>query len=181
MSTHLREEDYIPYIDGRLATDEGAQVDEHLAKCGACRTRVEELRSLMGVLDKWTGVQASPGFDAGLRAQLEQEKTRTTGWGWLVFPPAYAVALVAIVVALAIIFWPSGAPGPVQPEVVQTPPQQATPEVAQATLGADALELALAGDSEDLAALENPVLLENYELLEQFDILFEPLNGDEKL
>jgi anti-sigma factor RsiW len=175
MSTHLREEDYIPYLDGGLEAPERSRVDEHLAACDACRARLDEMRSVMGVLDEWKAVEASPAFDAALRARLEQEKTQPVGW--LVFRPAYAVALAAaVLLALALTFWPSATPGPA-PDMVQTPPQ-ATEEVAQVTPPVQTTGTDAAEETEDLAALE---VMENYELLDQFDILFDPLNGEEKL
>ena len=175
MSTHLREEEYIPYLDQRLEAPERTRVDNHLAACDVCRTRLDEMRSLMGVLDEWKAAETSPSFDATLRARLEEEKSRRTGW--FVFRPAYAVALAAVVLlALALTFWPAGVPETDAPEVVQTAP--ATQEVAQGPADVKVPELFAVGESEDLAALE---VLENYELLDQFDILFEPLNGEEKL
>lgn len=175
MKTHLKQEDYIPYLDGRLQAAERAQVEQHLAACDACRTRLDEMRSLMGVLDEWKAAEASPAFDAALRARLEEEKTSRTGW--FIFRPAYAMALTAVILlALALTFWPAGVSQTDAPEVAQTP--QATQEVAQGPEDVDVPELFAGEETEDLAALE---VLENYELLEQFDILFEPLNGEEKL
>jgi anti-sigma factor RsiW len=175
MKTHLKEEDYIPYLDGCLEAAERTEVDQHLAACDACRTRLGEMRSLMGVLDEWKAAEASPAFDAALRARLDEEKTKRVGW--FVFRPAYAAALAAaILLALALTFWSTGVPETDAPGLAQTP--QATQEVAQGLEEVDLPELFTGEETEDLAALE---VLENYELLEQFDILFEPLNGEEKL
>lgn len=172
MNTHWREEDLIPYLDGRLSAAERARLDQHLAGCAPCRAQLEETRALMGVLEEWKAVEPSAGFDAALRARLEQEKSRRAGW--FVLRPAYAAAAVLallLVIGLSLLqpgstpsVSPAGGPEP-------SPPAQ----VAQAPAAAS-------GEEEDLAVLENRVLLENYELLEEFDVLFEPLaNGEKKL
>lgn len=163
MSTHWREEDLIPYLDGRLSPVERARLEEHLAACVACRDQVEETRALLGVLEEWKAVEPSPSFDAALRARLAEEKTR--GKSWFVLRPAYAAALtLAVVVAVGLSLWQ---PGP--PE--SGSPQRVSPQVAQSPSIPE-------GDE----PVVDTVLLEDYELLEEFDVLFEPMsNGEKKL
>jgi len=168
MNTHWREEDMIPYLDGRLSAAERARLDQHLAGCAPCRAQLEETRVLMGVLEEWKAVEPSAGFDAALRTRMEAEKSRPAGW--FVLRPAYAAALVfALLVVAGLILMQPGAPPEMTPS--QTAQSPAPAQVAQAP--------ALT-EEEDLAVLENRVLLENYELLEEFDILFEPLANEEK-
>src|SRR3972149_1791158 len=73
MSEHLREEDFIQYLDGRLNEAARAGLDRHLAACADCRGRVDELRGVMGVLGEWQAAGPSPRFDAALRARLAED------------------------------------------------------------------------------------------------------------
>lgn len=173
MSRHLREEEFIPYLDGRLSEAERARLDEHLAACADCRVHLDELRAVQGVLGEWKAVQPSSGFDAILRARLAEETPRPEPW--YAVRPAYAAALgVAVAAAVGIVLWqpapPEVAPPPVaqtQPPVVTQPPTIETPSLPN-------------GGSDELAVLDNPTLLENYELLEEFDVLFEPTAQEEE-
>ena len=173
MNSHWREEELIPYLDGRLSAAERARLDQHLAGCAACRAQLDETRALMGVLEEWKAVEPSAGFDAALRARMEAEKSRSAGW--FALRPAYAAAAVfalLLVVGLSLVQWGSSPSVPPSATLEPSPPVQ----VAQ-TPAAPA-----SGEEGDLTVLDNRVLLENYELLEEFDVLFEPLsNGEKKL
>ncbi len=178
MSEHLKEEAIVPYVDGRLSAAERERLDTHLASCGACRERVNELRSLMGVLAEWELDQPSPSFDAALRARLAEEAEQ--GIGWLTLRPAYGAALAAaVVIAAAVALWP--------PTTVELPPLPQAPGVAQAPQlsrpTAPSLTRPPASQSngnDTLAVLDNSVLLENYDMLTQFDILFEPTTEEKE-
>ena len=179
MSEHLREEDFIHYVDGRLDEAERAELDRHLAACAGCRGRVDELRGLMGVLGEWQAAGPSPRFDAALRARLAEEPAPAPPW--FALRPAYAAALAAAaVLALGVYLWPPEVAGPmvVPPSVVPPPPPLARarpPVVARPRPGQPTVQV-----NDGLAAFNNPVLLENYELLEEFDVLFEPVTPEEK-
>lgn len=165
MNQHLSEEEFIPYLDGRLSQAERQRLDHHLAVCTDCLAQFDELRAVMGVLEEWEGLQPSPGFDAALRARLAKEARRPEPWYTL--RPVYAAALaVAVAVAIGLVLW--------QPAPVTAPP---TPVAQTPHVGVEAPTPA-GGD--ELAVLENPVLLENYELLEEFDVLFETAAKEEK-
>ena len=175
MSEHLREEDFIQYVDGRLNEAERAGLDRHLAACADCRGRVDELRGVMGVLGEWQAAGPSPRFDAALRARLAEEPASAPPWYAL--RPAYAAALAAAAaLALGVYLWPPEPPEVPAP-VTQLPPPPLAPGAPPVT----GPPRAPAGQGTDeLAAFDNPVLLENYELLEQFDVLFEPVPPKEK-
>ena len=168
MSEHWREEDFLTYLDVRAGGEERRRLEKHLVGCSDCRTRLEELRSLMGALGEWKAVSLSPGFDARLRGKLEQERSR--GAGWLAFVrPGYAAALaVAAVMAIGLSLWQPAAPEPVKP--------QASNPAAVGSVSPQALT----AEGEDLAVVDNPVLLEDFDLLENFDGLFEPLPKEGK-
>lgn len=175
MSKHLREEDFIHYVDGRLNEAAHAELDRHLAACADCRGRVDELRGVMGVLGEWQAAGPSPRFDAALRARLAEEPALAPPW--FAWRPAYAAALAAAaVLVLGVYLWPPPAPDVPAP-VTPFPPPPVTPGVPPVV----ATPRTPAGQgSDELAAFDNPVLLENYELLEQFDVLFEPVPPKEK-
>lgn len=173
MSPHFREEEFIPYLDGRLPGPERARLDEHLAGCADCRAHLDEFRALVGVLGEWRAADPSVGFDAALRARLAVEKA--AGTGWPILRPAYAaIGIMALLVVVGVGRWlltpPETSPGQqaAQTGVVAVAPS--APETPPAVLP----------NSDELVVLDNQVLLENYELLEEFDVLFEPLNEEEK-
>ena len=169
MSKHWQEEEFIPYLDGRASPAERRRLEEHLATCNACRVQLDELRAVLGVLGEWEAVEHTPSFDAALRARLVQEPAGRQGW--FALRPAYALALaVAVLVAVGLALWQSAPPPvPAPPQVVKaSPPKPVSPPPAVKTPPSP-----VKGEDE-LAVLDNPVLLENYELLEQFDVLFEP-------
>ncbi len=168
MNEHWREEDFLTYLDARAGGEERGRLEMHLAGCTDCRMHLEELRSLMGVLGEWKAVTPLTAFDARLRAKLDNEKTRSTGWLALV-RPAYAAALaVALLTAVGLSLWRSVAPEPVKPQAANPPAVRVVSPQA------------LAAEGEGLAAVDNPVLLEDYDLLENFDGLFEPLPKEGK-
>ncbi|KPJ51849.1 hypothetical protein AMJ39_09180 [candidate division TA06 bacterium DG_24] len=63
------------YVDGQLSSEERRQVEEHLARCSACRHELETLGRL------WTFI------DDGLRAKVEDEEPIPALW------PAIAVRI----------------------------------------------------------------------------------------
>jgi len=151
MKGHLKEEQVVPYLDGRLASEEQAAVERHLTACAECRTRIKDLRGLLGVLDEWRGAEVSPGFPAAVRQRIEAESAgaaRSGSWRWVY---AGALAVAAAVLLVIIVQPPVPEPTGLPAEVTQTPEETA----------------------EEMALVE-PVVLENYELLRDFDLLFEP-------
>ena len=162
MSQHLREEEFVLYLDGRVNPAEQSRLDDHLAACADCCIRLDELRALMGVLGEWKAVEPSPGFSPALRARLDEETRHRERWAGL--RPAYAAALgVAVLVAVTVGLWQWA------PSEVGTPPQ-----------GSETAAVLPSVERDSLTVLDNPVLMENYELLEQFDILFEPAGKEEE-
>ncbi|MFB3154354.1 MAG: hypothetical protein ACE10I_07770, partial [Candidatus Acidiferrales bacterium] len=84
-------------------------------------------------------------------------------------------AVLVVLVMVAIGLWQFTSPVPPQeqgsaPEQAQVEPT-VVPDTAPETASAE-------GDSLEL--LDDPVLLENYELLAEFDVLFEPVQANNK-
>lgn len=89
----------IAYMDGRATDAERIDVDRHLLACSACRTRVEEFRSLWAVLDESPAPQVSPAFDARLRARIAAEPKPS----WISWLPAPRMTLAtALLMILSI-------------------------------------------------------------------------------
>jgi len=87
----------IAYLDRRANSAERRDVEEHLVKCEACRTRAEEFRKLWTVLDEVPVHEPSFGFDARLRQRIAVEP-KPRWFTWLVPQPrlAFAVALLVM-------------------------------------------------------------------------------------
>jgi len=167
-------------LDGR---EEGA-VRAHLADCGPCRAALDEYRRLDSVLEEWKAVEPRPGFDARLRAALEQSATAPpsslrglwgTIWGlgslrWLA--PALALAVVVVVSVVALrLRPPHPAPGSAVPQAAQPPMPSAG---AGAPSEADA--------EEELRLYKNLPILEDYDMLADFDVLSElPKSAGERV
>lgn len=135
----------VAYMDGRATDAERIDVDRHLLACSACRTRVEEFRSLWTVLDQVPAPQVSAVFDARLRARIAVEP-QPSWFSWLPAPRmAFAAALLMILSV-----W-----------VGTVPP--AAPEIAGINLSAE--EEARA--AKDLQVLEDLNVLANFEALSE--------------
>jgi len=176
MNAHWKEEEFLEYLDRRSAPDARARLEAHLAQCVDCRRELEDLRALGSVLDEWTPAPVSAGFEARLRARLVEEKPAPRGWP--ILRPALVMGLAAVAaLAVAVMLWRSP-----EPDVVQVEPQTRAPgvpaPVAVAPQAPPTDEAATTAETEALALLDNPVLLNDYELLEEFDVLFELLEKE---
>lgn len=99
------------FFDAALAPARARQIEEHLAQCPACSTRLEQMQAVRILLRKSVPPSPSPALDARVaRAFYERHAPRQTSGGWwrrLIFEPvrvpgsALAAALVvAVCVAL---------------------------------------------------------------------------------
>ncbi len=70
------------------------EIDGHLAGCGACKGKMEEIRQTMALLDEWRVPEPSPYFDVRLQARLREEMAKPQA-GWLAWfrRPVLAAAL----------------------------------------------------------------------------------------
>jgi len=87
------------YIDGRLKEGERAEVEKHLASCAPCALRVEEFRTVSGLLDELPVLEPSPEFDSRVRAMVAAEPVKKDWWAWLRVPPRIALAASALALA----------------------------------------------------------------------------------
>jgi anti-sigma factor RsiW len=135
----------IAWLDGRASKAERHEVEEHLRACEACRLRAEEFRQLWGVLDEMPTVEASPAFDARLRARMAVEPPRASLWSWLIPSPRLAFAVTAL---LLLSVWISSLP----PANLPPPPASTDAEFKMIN---------------DLPVLENYDVLANFEVLSE--------------
>jgi anti-sigma factor RsiW len=142
----------IAYIDQKASSAERSDVEEHLAGCAACRTRVEEFGRVGSVLDELPAVEPSFGFDARVRQRVAAEP-RPSRFGWFA-PQARFAFSAALLVALAVwvVRLPSSRP-------VATPPAPMTASTAPADQDFDAVK--------DLGVLEDYDLVTNMDALSQ--------------
>ncbi|HLX45373.1 MAG TPA: zf-HC2 domain-containing protein [Bryobacteraceae bacterium] len=96
----------LDFCAGKMERAQAAEIEQHLANCGACRELVEKQRSVWDALDQWTPPAVSPEFNARVYARVAQE---SSGWRkWLpgVFQPAVPYSIwksAALVAACAVL------------------------------------------------------------------------------
>lgn len=136
-----------------------AEQKQHLDSCAPCAAKLADLRQTMALLEEWKAPEASPYFDARLRARLraEQEAAPRGLLGWLRSPaflrPAAAAAFTLILAAGVALYNYSG---------------KATPGPAGGGTTTVATQAAEGSAVADLQALDK-----NEELLADFDLLDE--------
>ena len=91
MSCNRMESRILPYVDGRLKASEQREVETHLAKCAACRVRVNEFRAVSGLLEELPQIEPSGAFDARVRARVAAEPVKQSWWAWLAPSPRLSV------------------------------------------------------------------------------------------
>lgn len=153
------ENDLMDYLDGRAKPAVRHAVEEHLAACAACRTRIDDFRLVWGALDELSEISPSPSFDASLRSRIAAEPARRSFWNWLP-SPRLAFAVTALVVMGV---WLSSMPRTVTKTstISEFHISQPQPPAVQAV-----------ADSEFGMIRDLPVL-ENYDVLSKFDALSE--------
>lgn len=125
-----------------------AEAKQHLAGCAACAAKLAELKQTMALLDEWKAPEASPYFDARLRARLRAEAEDEAPRGWLarLRSPAFlrpaAVAVFGLIVGLGV--------GLYRYSETRTPP--AAPVAVHAAEGSAVADLQTLDKNEELLA-----------------------------
>jgi hypothetical protein len=85
------------------------EIGGHLAGCGACAGKMEEVRQTMALLDEWRAPEPSPYFDVRLQARLREEMAKPQA-GWLAWfrRPVLAAALTVLMAIGAGLFFSKG-------------------------------------------------------------------------
>lgn len=90
----------------------GAAMETHLASCGECAARLEEMRQTMALMDEWAAPEPSAYFDVRLQAKLREEmaRPRVSWFEWL-RKPALAAALTLLLAVGVTLYRSSDTPG----------------------------------------------------------------------
>ncbi|MFZ0138660.1 MAG: hypothetical protein WAK89_16460 [Candidatus Sulfotelmatobacter sp.] len=85
------------------------EMGDHLAGCGACQGKMEEVRQTMALLDEWRAPEPSPYFDVRLQARLREEMAKPQA-GWLAWfrRPVLAAALTVLMAVGVGLFFSKG-------------------------------------------------------------------------
>jgi len=90
------------YLEGDMAPELRAAVDEHSRTCPRCRAVLEGTRNVVQIYGDERMVEVPLGFSHRLRRKLEENMPgrRGTAWGWMIgLAAAAAVILVMVEVA----------------------------------------------------------------------------------
>lgn len=173
LTRHLREEDIVPYLEGKLPASRRADLEGHLKGCGDCRAHLAELRSVMAEMDEWV-VSEPPetlvSFDAAVRTRVAAEGDAGFGWlaGWMQPRPAWGLALGVFVLGVAGLW--------MLPRDTVTP---AFDGIAVIEADVDAIFQA---PGDDGVVADDGLWMADYELIQEFDALFEDgENGNSRL
>ncbi len=176
LTRHLREEEIVPYLEGKLPEARRAGLDGHLQGCGDCRAHMDELRSVMAEMGEWV-VSEPPetlgAFDAAVRTRIAAEGDAGSGWlaGWMQPQPRPAWGLALGVLVL-------GAAG-----LWMLPRDTVTPDdgIAGLVIEAD-VDAVIRASGDDGVATGDELWMTDYELIQEFDALFEDgENGNSRL
>lgn len=93
------------YLDRELTGEEMYRVRDHLDRCSACNTELENLRSLKRLLGSLSDPEPPRGLESRLLANVLREKSRETGrkrefGSFLVFAGVAACSMFATLVVL---------------------------------------------------------------------------------
>jgi anti-sigma factor RsiW len=145
MNCNRFESRLIAYMDGKASGAQRREVENHMAACAACRTRVKEFGAVWGMLDELPAIQASEAFDAQLRARIAVEPAPKSFLAWILPSPRLAFSLSLLLLFSVWISSLPPAPGP-------NPPASTEAEFKMIN---------------DLPVLENYDVLANFEVLSE--------------
>ncbi len=98
------------YIERSIAPALATKMDEHMAQCSACRTRLQDVQAL------WRMMESAPRVEPplSLHARIMQEvENRVPGvpavrWWDLAWRPRFAFAVAAVLMLVALFLWTRG-------------------------------------------------------------------------
>lgn len=108
---------WLPYLDGRLSSQERSILETHLAGCAACAARLEGFRLVSGALESWEAPAPSPWFDARLRHRIAADSATRGLAGWLgARLPSFPLSVAALLFLAALVVWSGGTQHALPPE-----------------------------------------------------------------
>jgi len=130
------------------------EIDVHLAGCGACAGKMQEIRRTMALLDEWQVPEPSPYFDVRLQARLREEiaKPQAEWVAWFRRPVLAAALTVLMAIGVGLFLGKNSGIYKSDDEIAGMDSQMQSAEPGTAV--------------SDLQALEK-----NHELYSDFDLL----------
>jgi predicted anti-sigma-YlaC factor YlaD len=160
-----------------LSGREQQETRAHVESCQSCRNVFQSYHRLDAVLDEWSpAAEASPWFDARLRAALAAQAERPSGflglsWSrWMAAPALASLLVVASIVMLR------------QGRFLNHPQSGATTKVAVVTApAAPPAPTKTQVTNDELKMYQNLPVLEDYDMLADFDVISELPKGTHKI
>ncbi len=98
-------EELLPdFIKGRLRGTDRERVERHLAECGLCRTRADELGRLFRLIDSAKEPDVPTGFFQNLLPRIRQRIAGKRRYAWFEMPAIERLVLPGIALTLASVF-----------------------------------------------------------------------------
>ena len=159
---------WLPYLDGKLSSQELALVEAHLAGCSACVEQLEGIRQVSQSLESWQAPEPSPWFDARLQRKIDADVAPRGLFGWLAAPlPSFQVSLALLLLLAALLISSGG--------IRQSP----EPELIASDVKVDELYVQLQAALQENSTDELLNMMEEVELLNEFEVLGELLKPGE--
>ena len=95
---HPTEEQFVLYYYG-----EGAEIEEHVAECEACRAQYQALQRVLNSVDSFPVPERAPDYESRVWAAVEKKMEKRSRWlslNWLTqgWRPMFAAAAMAVLV-----------------------------------------------------------------------------------
>lgn len=90
------------YLDGALDARSAQAIEDHLARCGACRQELDALSHAIACLESLPGIKAPESLRAAIRVAIHERagRFRQASRSPFTWPRAIAVAAAVLIIAL---------------------------------------------------------------------------------
>jgi len=99
------------YVEGSVSADYKRQIEQHLASCAGCASRLDYLRSTLDVIDTEKATEVNPFLYTRIKAKLAQTEPTKIRASYYLLKPIRIAAIIILGIVLGI--WVGGL---VQPE-----------------------------------------------------------------
>lgn len=90
---HPTEEQFVLYYYG-----EGAEIEEHVAQCEACRAQYQALQRVLNSVDSFPVPERAPDYEGRVWAAVEKKMEKRSRWLSFGWRPMFAAAAMAVLV-----------------------------------------------------------------------------------